>query len=458
MRPDFDDTIAAVATPPGEAGLGVIRLSGPAAVAIADLLFESRQPLRDAATHTLHHGWVSRQSRRLDEVLAAVFRAPTSYTGEDVVEFSCHGSPAVLRELLAWCCESGARLARPGEFTQRAYVNGRMDLAQAEAVASLIGARSARAARAAADQLAGGLSTRVDGIRRRVIDLLADIEANLDFAEEDIPNVSRDRVATAIQAVVDDLGALISTAARGRWLREGGSVVLAGRPNVGKSSLFNAFLATDRSIVTDVPGTTRDTIEERLSWEGYPIALVDTAGVRKTIDPVESIGTDRARRAAENADVVIFVVDASQPLTEEDRAVCRSVSGQAVVVALNKSDLPAAVSPTDIVRLGLQRSVPVSALTGAGLSELRSAALSLFPAGPESGEAGAVVTSERHAEKLSEALAAGDSALDALQAGRSEEAVAFDLRRSADALGAITGTDVGEAVLDSIFSRFCIGK
>jgi len=458
MRPDFDDTIAAVATPLGEAGLGVIRLSGPAALSIADKLFEARRPLSAAATHTLHHGWITRSSRRLDEAVAAVFRAPTSYTGEDVVEFSCHGSPAVLRELLAWCCESGARLARPGEFTQRAYVNGRMDLAQAEAVAALIGARSARSARAAADQLAGGLSTRVGALRRAAIELLADIEANLDFAEEDLPSLPKDRVAAALGLLIDGIGLLLATGTRGRWLREGGSVVLAGRPNVGKSSLFNAFLAQDRSIVTDVPGTTRDTIEERLSWDGYPIALIDTAGIRKTTDPVESIGTDRARRAADQADVVVLVIDASQQLTDDDRAIARTLNGQAVVVALNKSDRPPAVLPVDIVRIGLQRSVAVSALTGAGLADLRAAALSLFPSGPETGEAGVVVTNERHAEKLSEALAACESALDALGEGRGEDAVSFDVRRAAGALAAVTGDDVGEAVLDSIFSRFCIGK
>ncbi len=458
MRPDFDDTIAAIATPLGEAGLGVIRLSGPAALSIADQLFDGRRPLSTAASHTLHHGWISRAARRLDEAVAAVFRAPTSYTGEDVVEFSCHGSPAVLRELLGWCCESGARLARPGEFTQRAFVNGRMDLAQAEAVASVIGARSARSARAAADQLAGGLSARVGELRKKVIELLADIEANLDFADEDIPNLPKDRVAAAIGSLTDGINLLLSTGTRGRWLREGGSVVLAGRPNVGKSSLFNAFLAEERSIVTDVPGTTRDTIEERLSWDGYPIALVDTAGLRATVDPVEAIGTDRARRAAGSADVVVLVVDASQPLTDDDRAISRALNGQAVVVALNKSDRPAQVTPTDIVRIGLQRSVPVSAVTRAGLADLRSAVLSLFPSGPETGESGVVITNERHAEKLAESLSACESAIDALHAGRGEDAVAFDLRRAAGALAAVTGEDVGEAVLDSIFSRFCIGK
>jgi tRNA modification GTPase len=458
MGPAFDDTIAAIATPLGEAGLGVVRISGPAALTIAERLFEAREPLSGAKSHSLHHGWITRAGQRLDEAVAGVFRAPTSYTGENVVEFSCHGSPAVLRELLAWCCDGGARLARPGEFTERAYLNGRMDLAQAEAVASLIAAKSASAATAAAVQLAGGLSARIDELRRTAVDLLADLEANLDFSEEDIPNIPRDRVSAALSALSSNIEALLSTSVRGRLLREGGVVVLAGRPNVGKSSLFNAFLAEQRAIVTDIPGTTRDTLEEQLSWEGYPVVLIDTAGLRKTSDPVEFLGAERARWAVDRADVVVLVLDASQPLTEDDRATARELSGPSVVVALNKSDRPAVVTAADVSGLGLQRTVAVSAFTRAGLPELRSKILSLFPTGAGTGEAGVVVTNERHAEKLGEARGACENALDALAQGRSEEAVAADLRRAAEALAAITGADVGEAVLDSIFRRFCIGK
>ena len=458
MRVTFDDTIVAIATPLGEAGLGVVRLSGPEALSIAASLFQSRQPLSLAASHTLHHGWIVNNGRRLDDAILAVFRSPRSYTGEDVVEFSCHGSPVVLRELLRWCCEGGARLARPGEFTQRAYVNGRMDLAQAEAVAALISAGSARAATVAAEQLAGGLSRRIDNLRKRVVDLLADLEANLDFVEEDIPAIEEDRVADAVRVLVRDIDDLVSTSVRGRILREGARVVLAGRPNAGKSSLFNAFLSQDRAIVTDVPGTTRDTLEERLVWDAHPLVIVDTAGLRDTTDPVEAEGTGRARRAQERADAIVFVIDASVPLTGDDRAAALSFQGRPVVVALNKSDQGAVITARDAVALGFSRAIPVSALAGDGLSDLRREVLQLLPRTPDVASEGVVITNERHAERLKEARDAAQAALEALAGGRSEEAVAADLRRAAHALAAITGVDVGEAVLDSVFRRFCIGK
>lgn len=458
MRATFDDTIVAIATPLGEGGLGVVRLSGPQAFPIAETLFRSRQRLSQASSHTLHHGWLVRDDRRLDEAVAAVFRGPKSYTGEDVVEFSCHGSPAVLQELLRWCCEAGARLARPGEFTERAFTHGRMDLTQAEAVASLISARSSRAVAAAADQLAGGLSRYIEALRQRTIDLLADIEANLDFAEEDLPNIDKERVTAIVKTLVEGIDELLSTRLRGRVLRDGARVVLAGRPNVGKSSLFNAFLSQNRAIVTDVPGTTRDTLEEALSWDGYPVVLVDTAGLRETSDRVETEGTERARRAVDRAQAVVFVIDASMALTEDDRVSAALFSGKPVVAALNKCDSPAVVTGADAAALGFSSVVAVSAHTGAGLGQLRGEILRLLPETPDTSAEGPIVTNERHAEQLALAKNAAEAALGALGSGRSEEALATDLRRVAQALSEITGVDVGEAVLDSVFRRFCIGK
>jgi tRNA modification GTPase len=457
VRPGFDDTIAAIATPLGEAGLGVIRLSGPEAVPLASRLVQTRAPLDGAATHTLHHGWIVRGEQRLDEVVVALFRSPTSYTGEDVVEFSCHGSPAVLRTLLQWLLDSGARLARPGEFTQRAFANGRMDLAQAEAVATLIGAKSARAAQAAADQLSGGLSKRVNALRRSLTDLLADLEANLDFVEEDLPNLPQERLRDGISDLRREVENLLSTSVRGRRLREGLTVVLTGRPNVGKSSLFNALLAEERAIVTPVPGTTRDILEEGLTWNGHALTLVDTAGLRETTDPVEAEGTARARRARDRADLVVFVIDGSQPLSDEDRALALATRGTRAIAALNKSDRGARVSSADAAGLGFSTALRVSALTGEGLPALRAAVLSHLPDDAHTGET-IVIVNERHGEKLAEAGAALDDAARAVAAGRSEEAVAADLRRAGEALAAITGHDVGDDVLDAIFRRFCIGK
>lgn len=456
MRSRGDDTIVAIATPVGEAGLGVVRLSGPGAVDIAAGLFSSRT-FSSAPSHTLHHGWIIRDGARLDEAVASLFRAPASYTGEDVVEFSCHGSPAVLRELVEWCRQAGARLARPGEFTERAFLNGKIDLAQAEAVASLISARSSRAAVTAADQLSGALSKRISGIRQRLIDLLAEIEANLDFAEEDIPNVSRERMAAETSAVRTDIQDLLKTALRGRWLRDGARVALAGRPNVGKSSLFNALLTEDRAIVSDQPGTTRDLLEERLQWHGYPVTLIDTAGLRESADGIEALGADRARRAHAGADVAVLVIDATEGITGPDLEIARRLAGRPVVAALNKTDRGNRCG-SDSAKLNAIAVVETSAVTRAGLDALRSAILAAMPSDGGAGEAGAMVTNDRHAERLASALERIDSAQEALGKGRTEEAVSSDLRAAAVELAAITGEDVGEAVLGAIFRRFCIGK
>ncbi|MBV9079856.1 MAG: tRNA uridine-5-carboxymethylaminomethyl(34) synthesis GTPase MnmE, partial [Elusimicrobia bacterium] len=437
MRPAFDDTIAAIATPLGEAGLGVVRLSGPLSLAIASRLLQTSQPLTEAPPHTLHHGWLIRSGTRLDEAVAGVFRAPASYTGQDVVEISCHGSPAVLKELLRWCLEEGARLARPGEFTERAFLNGKMDLSQAEAVAQLIGARSARAAAAATEQLLGGLSARVAAIKRGVIGLLSEIEANLDFAEEDVPNVPRQKMKDSLARISGDVRDLLATAVRGRWLREGARVVLAGRPNVGKSSLFNALLAEERAIVTDVPGTTRDTLEERVQWGGYPLTLTDTAGLRDTADAVEAAGTERARRAHGGAEAVIWVIDASEPLSADDRRVAEVIAGKPAIAALNKSDRDQRVTAAEVRSLGARAVVSTSAMQGSGLTELREAVLSLLPI-DAAGATGLVIANERHAERLESAEQHLVAAARALESGKSEEAVASDLRAAAGELGAIT--------------------
>ncbi len=456
MQPPIDDIIVAIATPLGEAGLGVVRLSGAGAVDLSARFFSSKS-FPSAASHTLHHGWLERGGTRLDEAVAAVFRAPTSFTGEEIVEFSCHGSPTVLRELVSWSQSEGARLARPGEFSERAFLNGKIDLTQAEAISSLISARSRRAATAAADQLAGGLSQRIADIRTNLINLLAEIEANLDFVEEDIPNVSRQRMAEEILGIESVLIELLASGSRGRWLRDGARIVMAGRPNVGKSSLFNSLLAEDRAIVSNIPGTTRDTLEESVQWDGCPVTLVDTAGLRDGGDAVEEMGAARARHAQRRADVSIFVMDAIEGLTPDDLVILRSLLPRPVIVALNKMD---AVTLRPLLG-GEFRSLPVvetSALRHGGLPELRKAVLAALPDGEARGESGVVVTSERHAERLQGCLMKLVQARLAISEGKSEEAIASDLRGAAAELGAITGENVNEAVLGAIFRRFCIGK
>lgn len=461
MRPLFktkDQTIVAIATPLGEGGLGVIRLSGPQAFSIADKIFHFSQKLSEVPSHTLHHGWISKGPDMVDEVVASVFQAPKSYTGENVVEFSCHGSPTVLKEIVEYCVASGARLAEPGEFTQRAYLNGKLDLAQAEAVADLIHSQSSRAARAASRQLQGSLSSRIKAIRKTLVDLVAHIEANLDFVEEDIPGLARDDMKSKLEKIQQALGALLSTSVKGRQVRQGVRVALMGKPNVGKSSLFNALLAQDRAIVTDMPGTTRDTLEERLEWSGYPIVLVDTAGLRDAQDQVEKIGTDRARQAHDAADVLLFVADGSAPLNGQDKDFVKSLKGRKAVGVLNKSDQGLKTTNKDLETLGLSAVVSASAKTGAGLSDIKNKVVSLIDSSSPETEDAPLISHWRHIESLEAAGRALQKAHDEISSRASEEQIAADLREGLEALGAITGESVSDEVLTSIFRQFCVGK
>jgi tRNA modification GTPase len=452
-----DDTIVAVATPLGQGGLGVVRLSGTDAVRIADSVFPAQPKLSEAPSHTLRHGWLRSDAGVVDEAVAAIFRAPHSYTGEDVIEFSCHGSPAVLKEVVALCVERGARPAAAGEFTQRAYLNGKLDLAQAEAVADVIHASSTRARAAASDQLRGVLSSRLGTMRARLITLLAKIEANLDFAEEGTPYVDRGAARAELSEVLSDLDGLLSTSLQGRLYRDGVRVAIVGRPNVGKSSLFNALLARERAIVTPIAGTTRDTLEEMLEWDGYAVRLIDTAGQRDTADEVERIGTERARRAQQTADVTVLVLDASAPLGPDDRALLSALDESSVVV-FNKSDRPVGLGEDDRDLASTQAPVFVSAKNGAGLNDLKVAVLKKIPRAAGEVESPLVVTNVRHVAHLKKMRDELKQTLAALAKNESEESVALPLRAALGELGMITGESVTEDVLSSIFRQFCIGK
>ena len=485
MIPPIDDTIAALATAPGSAGLAVLRVSGPRALAIADAVFRGAAPLAEARGHTLHHGWAvwpapadggpapaaadaaaaGHDARRLDEVVAAVFRAPRSYTREDVVELSCHGGALPGRRVLAALLAAGARLAAPGEFTLRAFLNGRLDLAQAEAVGDLIHAETGRAHALALSQLAGELSRRLDALGERLTDAVAEVEARVDFAE-DVGGVEvPPHVVGAIAAVDRDLAGLLRGAPYARAVREGVRVPLVGRPNVGKSSLFNALLGEARAIVTPVPGTTRDRVSEAIELAGIRVTLSDTAGLRESGDAVESIGIARAREAIAGAAVAVWVVDAAVPLGDEDRRIARSLLGRRVLVALNKCDLeaargPAAVRAAEVEALldGLpRRAVAVSAATGTGLAALREALADLLGA-TASGDLGAAIGNLRHAEALERARLALGRAAQAAAERSPGEIVALELREALAALGEVTGRTVGADLLDRIFSKFCVGK
>lgn len=460
--PALEDTIAAIATAPGESGLAVVRVSGREALACAARVFDGA-PLEAALGHTLHHGWArwpaEGAARRLDEVVAAVFRAPRSYTREDVVEFSCHGGLLPARRLLAALLASGARLASPGEFTLRAFLSGRLDLAQAEAVADLIHAETERAADLALAQLAGALSQRLHAITEQVRDALAETEARVDFAEDvggiEVPA----HVREAIAAAAVQLETMLAGSAFARAVREGVHVPLLGRPNAGKSSLFNALLGEARAIVTDVPGTTRDRVSESLELAGVRVTLSDTAGVREASDAIEAEGVERAWASLASAACAVWVVDGASPLGPDDRALAARLGRARGIVALNKSDLPHMVCEADVRAMwpGALAVVAVCATQPAGVEPLREALAAQL-----GGEAGAslagAVANARHAEALSRAAAALRRAGAAAHDGAPGEIVALELREALAAAGEVTGDTLGEDLLDRIFGRFCIGK
>jgi len=474
--PSQDDVIAAIATAPGHAGLAVVRVSGAGALAVADAVFDGGSRLAAAAPNTTHHGWAlwpaagdgagragghePAARAALDEVVAAVFRAPRSYTRQDVVEFSCHGGCLSAERVLSGLLHAGARLARPGEFTLRAFLNGRLDLAQAEAVADLIHAETDAARELALSQLAGSLSRRLEGLADRLGDALAEVEARVDFAEDvggvEVPA----HVVAAIAAVSADLAALLDGAPYARAVREGLRVVLVGRPNVGKSSLFNALLGEERAIVTPRPGTTRDLVSERIEIVGVPVTLVDTAGWRAGGDEVEAIGVGRARAAAEEARVALWVMDRAAPLEDEDHRIAAALAGKRVLVALNKSDRPAVLERARLEGLVAMThdTVEVSATTGLGLGRLREALGRLLGAAEASGALAAAVANPRHIEALERTRGALARASQAAASRLPGEIVALELREGLACLGEVTGRTLGEDLLDRIFSRFCVGK
>ena len=476
---DAVDTVVAVATPPGEGAIGVIRLSGPEAISIAGRLFRGSRGkrLEEVESHRLVHGRLVRRDPQsgeeviLDEVLVAVMRAPRSYTGEDVVEISCHGSVVVLERVMAALLAEGAVPAPPGEFTRRAFMNGRIDLAQAEAVIDLVRARSPRGAEAAAAQLAGRLSEAVRGIKAELLNLLAHVQVAIDYPEEGIEELGEVEFEARVEWAIERLDELIRSAEAGRVLREGIRLAITGRPNVGKSSLLNALLREPRAIVTDVPGTTRDVIEERAVLGGVGFTLVDTAGVRETSDVVERIGVERAKEAVLSADVVLAVFDGSEPLRAEDEEVIRILrarddegpdEGARVLAVVNKADLPQRLDVGALeAALGgarLVRVVKVSALTGEGLAELEKAAVEAAVGGEPPRSDAVLVTRVRHRRALERAREALVAAREAFRSGMTADLISVDLQESVEALAEITGENVTEALIEEIFSEFCVGK
>ncbi len=458
------DTIAAIATPMAPCAIGILRLSGPGAVAAADRVFSPFRgaPMSERPDRTLVYGTLhDREGAVIDNCLCAVSRAPHSYTGEDTAELQCHGSPAALALGLEALFAAGARQAGPGEFTRRAFLNGKLDLTRAEAVADLIHAESPAAARQAAGQLGGALERAADGVYDRLADLCAHFHAVLDYPDEDIAPFEAEELAGALKEAAGELDALAATYERGRLLNEGVPCAIVGRPNAGKSTLFNALLGYDRAIVTDIPGTTRDTVEERANFGGVLLRLIDTAGLREAGDEAERLGVERSRQAVARAELILAVTDGAGEFTREDREALElaASSGRPWIWIASKRDL---TGPTALWATGWEGNAPaaavsLSAKTGEGLKELEQAVSALYPEPPAS-QAGALLTNARQAEAAGRAREAVRRGADALEAGLSPDAVVADVEEAMSALGELTGRTVSEDVTARIFERFCVGK
>ena len=491
----LDDTIAAIATPIGEGGLAVIRISGAQALAIADRIFSpaGKNSLKPsaAASHTIQFGYVVRDGKTIDEVLVAVMRAPRTFTREDIVEITCHGGVLPAKMVLDAALAGGARLAEPGEFTRRAFLNGRIDLAQAEAVADLIHSRTELALSAANEQLAGKLSRRINELRDDLLKTLAHVEAYIDFPEEDIAEETKEQLLDRLERGVVFMDELLRTANEGQILRRGIRAAIIGRPNAGKSSLLNQLLGHERAIVSPIPGTTRDTIEETANIRGLPVVFIDTAGLREARDEIEVEGIRRSHESLQKAEFILHVFDASELLTEADEKYLREFAGKKRILVRNKIDLPvklnlpeavaqtfpSAGSPDFPVRCSDGRlesrpnrqagkpalpaeplAVDVCCLSGKGIEALKDAIRNLMWSGEIKTEMLQVMINSRHQDALNRAREAAVRTIDALRSGATLELAAMDLRIAVNAVGEIVGKTATEDLLDMIFSQFCIGK
>lgn len=456
----MEDTIAAIATAYGEGGIGIIRISGPKAFEILEGIF-SHGGKGGIKVRRATYGRVRdpETGEIIDEALAVYMKAPASYTAEDVVEIQCHGSVVSLRKILALVLKRGARLSEPGEFTKRAFLNGRLDLSQAEAVMDVVKAKTDKEYDVAISQLEGSLSKEVNEIRNQLIDLLVDITVNIDYPDEDIEEITYEKLELSISLIGEMIEKLIATADTGRMIREGIKVAIVGRPNVGKSSLMNSLLKESRAIVTDIPGTTRDTIEEALTLRGIPINLIDTAGIRDTGDVIEQIGIEKAKDAFNKADLIIFIIDASQELSREDMDIFEHINTRKSIILLNKQDKGNRVTARDIADISPNSDIIYTSLiTGQGVSELEDKIEALVYGGNVSQKDSIMVSNVRHADLLCKSHGALMDALDMTRRREPLDIIEIDVRNAFDDMGEIIGETVNDEILDEVFSRFCLGK
>lgn len=457
----MEDTIAAVATAYGEGGIGIIRISGEKALSILEEVFEFAGETSQIVNRRMTYGRiVDRENEQIiDEVLAVYMKGPKTYTAEDVVEINCHGSMVSLRKTLALVLRKGARLAEPGEFTKRAFLNGRLDLSQAEAVIDIIKAKTDRSFDVAMSQLEGALSLRVTEIRQKLLDLLVDITVNIDYPDEDIEELTYDKIEENILLIGEMIEKLLSTADTGRMIREGIRVAIVGKPNVGKSSLMNSLLRETRAIVTEIPGTTRDTIEEAISIRNIPVYLVDTAGIRETSDEVERLGIERSKAAFNEADFIIFIMDGSSAISDEDREIASYLDGKDSVVLINKNDLERGFTNDDVRELVNDPVIiETSLINNEGIEEIENHIEELVYGGELSQHDSTMVNNVRHIELLKQSR---DSLRDAMEMTLAREALDFievDVRNAYDLLGEITGETVSDDIINEVFARFCLGK
>ena len=459
MRCGADDTIVAISTLSGFAGIGIVRISGPAALNIASKIFhpKSKKKIKELSANTVHLGKITDGKKFVDEVLLTVMKAPKSYTREDIAEISCHGGPVPLKKTLELCVKYGARLAEPGEFTKRAYLNGRIDLSQAEAVCDIIKAKTEAALSCAVSQLSGVLSEEINRRKSELVDILATIEAAIDYSEDEVPVINGEEVTEKVEKTSAALEKILLTFQTGKIYRDGVRTAIIGKPNVGKSSLLNVLVGQNRAIVTEIPGTTRDIIEETIDVSGIPLILTDTAGIRKhSKDIVEKIGIERAQETLKTADLVLFILDSSSELSHEDFHIAELLVSKKVILVLNKSDKPSKTGNVSELEIPAP-VVKISASKNEGIEELKKIIYNLFITSDiTTGDF--ILTNTRHKILIENALGSLEKAVASVKNGLSEEFTATDLRCALNYLGEITGEVPTEEILDRIFSNFCVGK
>lgn len=462
MSIDFD-TIAAISTPPGEGGIGIIRISGEEALEVADRVYRmGNKKLSEQKTHTIHYGKVinPKTDEQIDEVMATVMRAPKTYTREDVVEINCHGGILAVNKVLQTVLNNGARLAEPGEFTKRAFLNGRIDLSEAEAVMDMIRAKTDKAMRMAIDQMDGSLSNLIRNLRQEILNTLAQVEVNIDYPEyDDVEEMTSKLLMEKAYGIKDQVNALLETAQQGKILREGLATAIIGRPNVGKSSLLNKLLKEDKAIVTDIAGTTRDIVEEYVSVKGVPLRLIDTAGIRDTEDQVEKIGVERSRQAILDADLVLLVFNQSEALTDEDLKLIEATNDQKRIVILNKMDLKNKLNLEELKKhLNGDAIVTTSVISDDGLAELEQQIADLFFSGQTGERDATYVSNVRHIALLRDTIDALDDVIEGIEMDMPVDLVQIDMTRAWDLLGEIIGDSVQDELITQLFSQFCLGK